>query len=62
MKIMTYYNAKEKAEQKIESLEARLDPLGNIRVWNQLMRVLRQRNKFKDRLVALIGKADKTKS
>ena len=59
MKIMTYFNAKEKAEQRIEVLESNLGNLGNERIWKRLMHVLRQKQKFTERLVLLIQRADK---
>ena len=58
MKIMTIYNAKEKAEDRIDILESHLPPSGNKYIWNKLIRAIRQRNKFAERLVALIQKAD----
>ena len=58
MKILTIYNAKEKAEDRIDTLEANLPPSGNKNIWRKLMRALRQRNKFAQRLVDLIQKAD----
>ena len=59
MKIMTYFNAREKAERRIEVLESNLGDLGNERVWKRLMRVLRQNQKITERLVLLIQRADK---
>ncbi len=58
MKIMTYFNAKEKAESRVYLLETNLGALGNKTVWAKLMRVLRQKNKFTERLIQLIEKAD----
>jgi len=58
MKIITYFNAREKAERRIEVLESNLGELGNKRIWKRLMHVLRQKQKFTERLISLIQRAD----
>ena len=58
MKIMTYFNAREKAEQRIDVLESNLGDLGNECIWKRLMHVLRQKQKFTERLILLIQRAD----
>ena len=58
MKIITYFNAREKAELRIEVLKSNLGELGNKRIWKRLMHVLRQKQKFTERLISLIQRAD----
>ena len=61
MRIITFFNAKEKSEDRVYTLESNLGPNGNPRIWRKLMKTLRQKNKFTERLIRLIQEADEAK-